>query len=267
VIPPAVRAAFDRLVRAGDPLAATALGPPQLGVKCGCNEAFVLRRSDVNGNGEPVERSLLRPLLRGESTAPWGNGRAGEWLIWTHDENGAPLKSLPPRAARWLGRWRERLAARTDLRPGVPWWSLFRIGAASSTRARVVWADMGRAPRSLVLAEGDRSVPLNSCYVLPCSALADARAVAALLNSTVAAAWLGVLAEPARGGYRRYMAWTVSLLPLPRDWKRARELLAPLAEMAACGEPPGAGELDAAVLRAYRVRPADVAPLLAWHTR
>ena len=44
-------------------------------------------------------------------------------------------------------------------------------------------------------------------------------------------------------------------------------LLAPLAERAACGEPPGAGELDAAVLRAYRVRPADVAPLLAWHAR
>ena len=138
VIPPAVRAAFDRLARAGEPLAASALGPPQLGVKCGCNEAFVLRGSDVNGSGEPVERALLRPLLRGESTMPWSAERAREWLIWTHDASGAPLKSLPPRAARWLGRWRERLAARTDLRPGTPWWSLFRIGAAAPARSRVV---------------------------------------------------------------------------------------------------------------------------------
>jgi hypothetical protein len=267
IIPPAVRTAFDRLARAGEPLAESPFGPPQLGVKCGCNEAFVLRRSDVNGSEEPVERSLLRPLLRGESTTPWSAGRASEWLIWTHDERGAPLKSLPPRAVRWLGRWRERLAARTDLRPGTQWWSLFRIGAAAPSRARVVWADMGRRPRALVLREGDRTVPLNSCYVLPCNELADARAIAALLNSTVAAAWLGVLAEPARGGYRRYMAWTVSLLPLPRDWASARELLAPLAERAARGEPPAAGELDAAVLRAYHVRPADVAPLLAWHAR
>ena len=267
IIPPAVRAAFDRLVRAGEPLAESAFGPPQLGVKCGCNEAFVLRRSDVNGSEEPVERSLLRPLLRGEGTTPWSAGRAREWLIWTHDESGAPLKSLPPRAARRLGRWRERLAARTDLRPGTRWWSLFRIGAAAPSRARVVWADMGRTPRALVLREGDRTVPLNSCYVLPCNDIADARAIAALLNSTVAAAWLGVLAEPARGGYRRYMAWTVSLLPLPCDWQRARALLAPLAERAALGEPPGAGQLDSAVLRAYHVRPADVAPLLAWHAR
>jgi hypothetical protein len=267
IIPPAVRASFDRLVRAGEPLAESPFGPPQLGVKCGCNEAFVLRRGDVNGSGEPVERSLLRPLLRGESTMPWSAERASEWLIWTHDESGAPLRSLPPRAARWLGRWRERLAARTDLRPGAQWWSLFRIGAAAPSRARVVWADMGRAPRALVLQEGDRTVPLNSCYVLPCGELADAHAIAALLNSTVAAAWLGVLAEPARGGYRRYMSWSVSLLPLPRDWAGARALLAPLAQRAALGEPPGAGELNATVLRAYHVRPSDVAALLAWHAR
>jgi hypothetical protein len=267
IVPPAVRTAFDRLVRAGEPLAEGAFGAPQLGVKCGCNEAFVLRREDVNGSGEPVERALLRPLLRGESTVPWKAGRASEWLIWTHDESGAPLKSLPPRAARWLGRWRDRLAARTDLRPGIRWWSLFRTGAAAPSRVRVVWADMGRAPRALVLQEGDRTVPLNSCYVLPCRELDDARAIAALLNSSIAAAWLGVLAEPARGGYRRYMAWTVSLLPLPRDWIRARALLAPLAERGAAGDPPSVAELDAAVLRAYHVRPTDVAPLLAWHAR
>jgi hypothetical protein len=43
--------------------------------------------------------------------------------------------------------------------------------------------------------------------------------------------------------------------------------LAPLAQRAALGEPPGAGELNATVLRAYHVRPSDVAALLAWHAR
>ncbi|HTN92659.1 MAG TPA: DNA methyltransferase, partial [Sorangium sp.] len=33
IVPPAVRAAFDRLARAGEPLAGSAFGPPQLGVK------------------------------------------------------------------------------------------------------------------------------------------------------------------------------------------------------------------------------------------
>ena len=267
IMPPAVRDAFDRLTRAGVPLAESALGPPQLGVKCGCNEAFVVQRTEVSGNTEPVERSLLRPLLRGERTMPWRTKRPDEWLIWTHDESGAPLKALPPLAARRLARWRSRLAARTDLRAGALWWSIFRIGAANSERARVVWADVGRTPRALVLKPGDRTVPLNSCYVLPCNEVDDALAVAALLNSGVAAAWLAALAEPARGGYKRYMAWTVSLLPLPRDWDGARRLLVPLAERAEEGEPPGMAELDAAVLRAYRVKSAFAAPLLTWHAR
>jgi hypothetical protein len=59
----------------------------------------------------------------------------------------------------------------------------------------------------------------------------------------------------------------VSLLPLPRDWARARALLAPLAERGAAGDSPSVAELDTAVLRAYHVRPTDVAPLLAWHAR
>jgi hypothetical protein len=128
----------------------------------------------------------------------------------------------------------------------------------------VVWADVGRAPRALVLPAADPTVALNSCYVLSCRREDDAYAVAALLNSPLAAAWLNVLGEPARGGYRRYLAWTVALLPVPRDWARARSVLAPLARRAEGGNPPGGDELVAAALRAYRARAADVAALLAW---
>ena len=275
-VPPAVRDAFDRLARAGVPLAESALGAPQLGVKCGCNDAFVVRvegedgevaqvRSD--GRAGCVERALLRPILRGEGTVPWHSVASDERLVWTHDAQGAPLASLPPHAARWLERWRTRLAERADARGGTRWWSLFRVGAADGSRPRVVWADFGRAPRALVLRAGSAVVPLNSCYVLSCAEPADAAAFAALLNSPLAAAWLNVLAEPARGGYRRYLAWTVALLPVPRDWTRARRQLAALGERALAGEPVRAGELLAAALRAYRIRAESVAPLLAWNDR
>jgi hypothetical protein len=130
-----------------------------------------------------------------------------------------------------------------------------------------VWADVGRTPRALVLPRGDPTVPLNSCYVLPCPDDDDALAVAALLNSPLAAAWLALVAVPARGGYHRYLAWTVALLPLPRDWTRARRLLAPLAARAMAGDAPSPDDLLAATVRAYRVRPADIAPLLAWSAR
>jgi hypothetical protein len=285
-IPPAVRDSFDRVCRAGISIGDTSFGAPLLGVKCGCNEAFIVEHDEHEswstgrvttlGEGESravlvragersalIERDMLRPLLRGEGTIPWHATPSTEAILWTHDESGA-LVALPPHAAKWLARWRRRLAARSDARAGKAWWTLFRTPAASSARARVVWADMGRAPRALLLPAGDQTVPLNSCYVVPCDDHDDALALTALLNSSLAAAWLHVLAEPARGGYHRYLGWTVALLPLPRDWRCARELLAPLAQRALDGNVPTACELLEAATRAYRLRSADVAPLLAW---
>ena len=130
---------------------------------------------------------------------------------------------------------------------------------------RVVWGDVGREPRALVLDAGDPRVPLNTCYVVRCRDITDARALATLLNSPLARAWLDTIAEPARGGYHRYLGWTTSILPLPSDWRRARAILAPLAERAvqhACA--PGDAELLDATLAAYELHLDDVAPLVAW---
>jgi len=279
-IPPPVRDSFDRMSRAGTSIGDTQFGAPLLGVKCGCNEAFIVECSArtlacgpaavavrSGDRSVEIEREMLRPLLRGEGTAPWRAGVSTEAIIWTHDESGAPRTSLPVCTAKWLARWRRRLAARSDARAGKAWWTLFRTPSASFGNARVVWADMARAPRALLLAAGDRTVPLNSCYVVPCDEHEDALALMALLNSSLAAAWLHVLAEPARGGYHRYLGWTVALLPLPRDWRFARELLAPLAQRALDGDVPSTCELLDAATRAYGLRPADVAPLVAWCAR
>ena len=116
---------------------------------------------------------------------------------------------------------------------------------------------------------GDPIIPLNSCYVTLCREEQDALALVAILNSPLADAWLAALAEPARGGYHRFLGWTMSLLPLPRDWLRARDILAPLAvevmgrdqELQRIGP-----ELLDACLAAYRVRHHDVEPLLTWFT-
>jgi hypothetical protein len=116
----------------------------------------------------------------------------------------------------------------------------------------------------MVVSAGDRLVPLNTCYVVSCSTLDDAHSLAALLNSSLVAAWLNVVAEPARGGYRRYLGWTMSLLPLPGNWERAREFLAPLGARAMSGDVPSEEELLAGALRAYGMTLADMQPLLSW---
>ena len=276
LMPPVVRAAFDRVSAHGHSLSDCSLGRPTLGVKCGCNEAFVVEVGDrhagtltvtAGARSGVVEHELARPLLRGETVAAWRLPASSSAIVWTHGADGTPLAALPHHAARWLAPWRSRLATRSDLRGARQWWSLFRTEAADCRRTRVVWCDFGRAPRAAVIPAGDPTVPLNSCYVLACENPDDALAVAALLNSTLAAAWLNSVAEPARGGWHRYLAWTVALLPLPLDWPRARSLLAPVARRAILGEPPGTAELLEHACAAYRLKPADVAPLLAWSHR
>ncbi|MEX2177329.1 MAG: N-6 DNA methylase [Gemmatimonadaceae bacterium] len=273
VLPPDARAAFDRLRRSGTALAASLFGAPRLGVKSGCNAAFLVRLANAtrdiatvagsDGEKGKVELSLLRPALRGDAVTPWQRRPCDEWILWTHDERG-PLARLPDRARAWLRPYYGELTARSDSR-GRRWWALFRVDAADASASRVVWADFGRRPRALVLAPHDPTVPLNTCYVVRCADPCDAWALAALLNSRLVARWLNALAEPARGGYRRYLGWTVGQLPVPRDWPRARQVLA-AAAMEARGASPADTDAEErlleATMAAYGLDRRDVAALL-----
>lgn len=277
LLPAPVRRQFDALRTAGVPLGASEFGPPRLGVKCGHNAAFLVRVLDREGELAAIEdeagrrawieSALLRPVLRGEAVTRWRVTSGDDAIIWTHTETGAPLPELPPLAARWFGMRRRDLAARTDARRAARWWSLFRTDAGRAALARVVWCDVGRTPRAAYLPPGDPTVPLNTCYALRCSNPADAMALVALLNSSLAAAWLDVLAEPARGGYRRYFAWTVALLPLPHPWLRARGALSAVTAHAMDGRSPDPRELHEIACASYGLRTADAETLIAWTTR
>jgi hypothetical protein len=271
LLPSDARLAFDRVRDAGVPLAGGTFGRPLLGVKTGCNEAFVVCVESVNGdtatisaNGRisTIEKYLLRPALRGESFSATNDEKRSEHVIWPHDSRGRPLESLPPLAHRWFVHYRDQLSRRSDLHGRKQWWSAFRAESACSSEPRVIWADMGRRPRAVVAAAGDDVIPLNSCYAVRCSCLDDARALAALLNGPLAAAWLDVVAEPARGGYKRFLGWTMSLFPIPRNWDIARHALIRL-------EPKTISDSESLTesLSAYGLCHTDVEALLAWTGR
>ncbi|MGI8546616.1 MAG: Eco57I restriction-modification methylase domain-containing protein, partial [Gemmatimonadaceae bacterium] len=273
LVPPAVRAAFDRISAAGTPMARAACGRPWLGVKTGCNAAFVVQELSEEHDlahvcsGDrigTVEQVLLRPLVRGETLTRWTIARGDERIVWTHDAEDAPVRELPPHALKWLTRWRHTLERRSDAQRSRQWWSLFRTQSADRARARVVWNDFGRSPRAAVLMPGDATVPLNSCYVARCDSTYDAFTLTALINSPLAAAWLSILAEPARGGYHRYLGWTMATFPLPRHWPRACDILGPLTARAVAGDVPSRCELHDATLRSYGLPPDSVAPLMQW---
>lgn len=272
LLPGAVRRAFDRVTKAGVPLRVTPFGRPQLGVKTGCNDAYLVHVDTIDGDLARVsgrdrtgviERSLLRAVVRGETLAKW-TASSGEYLIWPYDEATHPLRDLPPLARAWLLQFRDTLSNRTDLHDARRWWSVFRTEGANCNRPRVIWADFGLQPRAMVVHENDRLVPLNTCYVVHTPKTVDAFALAAILNGPLATAWLNAVAEPARGGYRRYLGWTMAMLPVPARWGRVRKVLAPLGERGMEGDPPSDSDLLDAALDAYRLRREKVQPLLDW---
>ena len=274
LLPPDARRAFDRFRDAGPPLGASTLTRPTLGVKSGYNAAFLVELDHVDGPDAfvhaagrhgTIERALLRPVLRGENLADApadAHAPSATHIVWPYDTSGRLLSTLPPGAARWLAPARAALTARSDVRGTTPWWALFRTDAADPTTPRVAWPDLARRPRPRLLVAGDAHVPLNSCYVArfddPAHGHTDALAFATLLRSPPVAAWLAALAEPARGGYRRYLAWTVAALPLPSDWPAARHALARVSSAAS------ADAHTCAVADAYGLTPALFAPILAW---
>jgi hypothetical protein len=103
--------------------------------------------------------------------------------------------------------------------------------------------------------------------VAACNDPNDAFALAALLNSPLAAAWLNLLADQARGGYRRYMAWTLSLLPIPTNWAESREPLADAGQRGYSGGEVGSDELLDLAIQAYGVSHSTMEPLLTWNAR
>ena len=271
-LPEVTRTAFDRLTAAGVPLFESVLRRPHLGVKTGCNDAYIVHQSSddagltriqANGRHGAIESGSLRPLVRGETLGRWRLSGGNERIIWTHDSAGSPMPELPPRTRLWLACWRRTLERRSDSRTDR-WWALFRTDAAAADSSRVVWGDFGRSPRAAVIDAGDPTVPLNSCYCISCPRHDDALAFCALLNSSVAAAWLAALAEPARGGYHRYLGWTIARLPIPIDWPRARRILVPLAQEAMRDSPPSVQTLRDAVIEAYDLTLPQIEPLLEW---
>ena len=95
------------------------------------------------------------------------------------------------------------------------------------------------------------TVPLNK---LLCGALAPSSrpdAFAALLNGPLARAWLNAVAEPARGGYHRYLGWTMSLLPVPKDWQRASRCARTSRRRGRGSSPPSESDLFDASLEGF----------------
>ena len=173
---------------------------PQLGVKTGADDLFLVDRQCVGA----------RPAIRGRDIAAW-RCKPGRYVLWTHGADGTPFDRLPRELTERLSGHEDRLRRRADYRGGPPW-QLFRTGLASAPH-RVIWPDLGRRLSAAVPAPD--GVPLNTVYGIATRDSADAAALAALFNSCWLTALARLVADPARGGFRRFNARVVRGLPVP----------------------------------------------------
>ncbi|HEU4827837.1 MAG TPA: N-6 DNA methylase, partial [Gemmatimonadales bacterium] len=176
----------------------------RLGVKTGANDIFL--------DPSTPDTSLLRAAIRGRDLAPFSI-RPGSKLLWTHDEHGTPLASLPAEPARYLARHEARLRSRADF-AGGPYWTLFRTRGALAPH-RVVWSDLARELAAAVPPPG--AVALNTCYVIHAATDLEGNSACAWLNSTWIRAVARLVAPPASGGFARFTAGVVGSLPAPAD--------------------------------------------------
>lgn len=177
---------------------------PQLGVKTGADDLFLVQ--------EPQPGGGTRPAVRGRDIGAW-RCTPRRHVLWTHDSDGSPLARLPVEAARHFAAHEERLRLRADYKGGPPW-QLFRTALGCSAH-RVVWADLSRRIGAVVPPPD--VVPLNTVYGIATRTGTDAAALAALLNCRWHTALARLVADPARGGFRRFNARVVGGLPLPRQ--------------------------------------------------
>lgn len=252
LVPNAAASALTEFAASGESL--ERLGYPILGVKTGADGLLVGRLLDRGEEWSFVafgtrrvklETWLLRPALRGRDVHPF-QACPARVVLWAHDSDGSPLRRLPPLGARYIGEIASRLRARTDY-AGGPLWRLFRTRSAVGPN-RVVWADIARRPRALVVDASavPDAVPLNTCYVFAAPDRSTALCLAVVLNSTWAAAFLAASAAEAQAGYRRMNAQTVARVPLPAG-RDERVRLAQLGEAAHRGESIAPEALDHAV--------------------
>ncbi|NIQ60107.1 MAG: hypothetical protein GWN71_44300, partial [Gammaproteobacteria bacterium] len=142
----------------------------------------------------------------GEDLAAW-RFEPNHVLIWTHDDRGRPLATLPAATRAHLRRHEAKLRGRCDLRASQPVWSLFRVRPEKLGR-RVAWRDIAVDPGAVVIPErvpflGSPvpAVSLNTVYGIPADSDDMAHLLAGILNSTPARAYLKSIAERASGGH------------------------------------------------------------------
>ncbi|MEM1349346.1 MAG: hypothetical protein AAGI01_12365, partial [Myxococcota bacterium] len=185
---------------------------PRRGILTGRNAIFLPDAQTRAHLG--LSDTWYRPVVGGRDLSMW-EPRRSRPMLWPYDEDMRPLRSLPTSLWAYFDEARQALTARSDWRRTMPIWQLFRVQRALDA-PKVAWRDFSPLLEACVLDA--QTMPLNTAYYIACADARRARALVALCHSAPARAYVRVLAERARGGWRRHFAWVLAMLPIPSPW-------------------------------------------------
>ncbi|MFQ6060722.1 MAG: Eco57I restriction-modification methylase domain-containing protein, partial [Thermoplasmata archaeon] len=169
-----------------------------------------------------LEKELLAPIIRGRDVSSWKAEPSG-FVIWTHDSDGGVLSSLPSNAQSYFQRHEQRLKRRSDYRKGQPPWVIFRV-SSSKLKEKVAWHELAKRLESSYLPRVWKSDYLGTCPLIPIQTVyfvspekeSLGHVLVSLFNSFFVRSFIASIAERARGGYFRHIAWTMGLIPIPK---------------------------------------------------
>ena len=214
LLPPDARRAFDRVREAGPPLAQSRFGRPLLGVKCGCNEAFVVKlvndtrrhrgRTDVRWPARLDRAHTASPAAARRMPAPLARRRNSR----PHHLDARRRRRAVRRTASACGALVRPLATRASrlapMRNTIGGGGVCFAPRAPDRRARESsGATWGASLAPAFSSAGDASVALNSCYVARCL---DAGRRARLCRAAQRAAGARLVERDRRAGPRRISA-------------------------------------------------------------
>jgi hypothetical protein len=167
------------------------------GIKHDCAKVFELRKEGTlyrNGFGRLVEleRDYLYPLLKSSDLAATEERKPQRWLLVTQrtvGEDTALIQQRAPKTWQYLNDYADRLDARgSSIYRGRPRFSVFGVGAYTFAPWKVALSGFYKQLRFRLLGpfRGKPVVLDDTCNFLACATRAEAAALTALLNGSVA---------------------------------------------------------------------------------
>jgi len=230
IAPPNVVGAFRKLqtsTRLGDLVKIT------MGVMTQADEKYLVKQLNMtdqkdillvttsDGRTHRIEKSVLRPLVRGRDIKSW-KFIIRQWIIWAHNNNGVVLAKLPREAKKYFEAHKQTLGRRSDYKRKMPYWIVFRVYPATLGQ-KVAWRELSNRMKSVYMPKGvddkllglSTVIPLKSVFFVPTESDMVGYALSAFLNSRILSCFMMSFARRARGGYFDFSSPVVGSVPIP----------------------------------------------------